>query len=132
MLRKAICIILIACFLFQIRCATTKTLPVVSEDYDKLKEEKEIFVTVKSGQEYELIEFEITDTHIIGNSITKDPDSQIILSKEKIEIKLEDIELILVKKTEVTAKGILIPVAIVSLIAIIAAAVLGSSEPCAT
>jgi len=100
MFRKSICVILIAGFIFQIGCATTKKLPVASYDYDKLKEENTIFVTMRSGQKYELIEFEITDTHIIENSITKDPDSQIILSKENIEIKLEDIELILVKKPE--------------------------------
>jgi len=132
MFRKAISIILIVSIILQISCATTKRLPVASNDYDKLKEDKEIFVKVKSGQEYELIDFKVTDTYIIGNSITRSPDSQSILTKEKIEIKLEDVELIEVKKSEVTAKGILIPVGIVSLIAIIAAAVLGSSETCPT
>lgn len=133
MFRKSICVILIACFIFQISCATTKTMPVASYDYDKLKEEKTIFVTVKSRQEYELVDFEITNTHIIGNYITRSPDSQIILTKEKIEIKLEDIELIRVEKTETTTKGYLIPVGIILLsLIIVAAALTGSSEACPT
>ena len=129
MFRKSIFVILIASLLFQIGCATTKTVPVLRNEYDKLKEEKTIFVKMKSGLEYELIDFKITDTYITGTSITR---TEYTITKKKIEIKLEDIEIIQVKKTEVTAKGILIPVGIVSLIAIIAAAVLGSSEACAT
>ena len=129
MFKKSITIILIACLLFQIDCATTKAVPVLRKEYDKLKEEKTIFVTMRSGQEYELIDFKITDTHIIGTSIVR---TEYTITKKKIEIKLEDIELIEVKKSRVTARGILIPVGIVSLITIIAAAVLGSSEACAT
>ena len=124
MFRKAISIILIACFLFQINCATTtKTMPVESYDYDKLTKEKTIFVTTKKEEEYELINFEITDTDIKGLSIVRRPYSRDIIKKEKFEIKLEDIEFILVKKTEVTAgnvvQDILIGVAV--LIGVVAA-----------
>jgi len=99
MFRKSICVILIAGLLFQIGCATTKTVPVLRKEYDKLKEEKTIFVTVKSRQEYELIEFEITDTHIIGTSIIRKPYTNRIV-KEKIEIKLEDVEFIQIRKID--------------------------------
>ena len=105
MVRKAISIILIASIILQISCATTKRLPVASNDYDKLKEEKGIFVTMRSGQEYELIDFKITDTHIIGTSIIRYSYPPYKVTREKIEIKLEDIELIHVKENE-TNKGV--------------------------
>ena len=124
MFRKAISIVLIACFLFQINCATTKTIPFTSYDYDKLKNEKIIFVTVKSGQKYELIDFEITDTHLIGFSIVrKHPSSRRIIEKEKFTVELEDIEFIVVENTEITVggviQGILIGVGVIALFVII-------------
>jgi len=97
MFRKSICVVLIASLVFQIGCSTTKTMLVEIKEYDKLKEEETIFVTVKSGQKYEFVDFEITNTHIIGNSITR---TEYTITKKKIEIRLEDIELMQVQETE--------------------------------
>ena len=106
---KSISIILIASLLFQIGCATTtKTIPVASDDYDKLKKEKIIFVTVKGKYEYELIDFEVTDTNIKGTSITRRPHSGIIINEEKIVIKLENVEFIMVKKTKTSGETIIV------------------------
>jgi len=69
----------------------------------------------------------------LTGAVTRSQNSQSILTKERIGIKLEDIEIIQVKKTEAAGRGFLIRVGIVSLIAIVAAAVLaGSCEGCAT
>lgn len=99
MLQKTVSIILLVCFLFQINCATTNKVPVATYDYDKLAEAERIFVTVKSGREYELVAFKFTDTLIEGTAITRNS-SKAILTQEKIKIESEDVEFITVEKSE--------------------------------
>ena len=100
MFRKTITIALLVCFLSHISCATTR-VPVTSHDYNKLREVKTIFVTTKSGSEYMLVDFEMTETHIKGTHIS----SYLPLTaapKRIIEIELEDVEYIHFEKTDVT------------------------------
>lgn len=110
MFRQVITAFMLACFLLQINCATTK-VPVASRDYDTLREEKTIFVTTKRGIEHELVNFEITNTHIhgmlIGEGLEKNTSAE-----ETITIALEDVEFITVKESKSTlgflSQGLLI------------------------
>lgn len=69
---KGISVILIFCLLFEMRCATTRKLPVSSFDHKELMDEELIILTLINGQKYEVSDFIITDTHIVGTFILID------------------------------------------------------------
>ena len=99
MFKKIISIALLCCFIFPLSCATTKIekVPVASFDYHKLEGESSIFVTTKDKQEYELVNFEITESYVEGTVNIRGYFSD-FEKREQIKINLQDIEFILVQK----------------------------------
>ena len=96
--KKIISIILICGMLFQLSCATTKQVPVARSDYHELQDEKKLFVTMKNNQVFELVDFKISDTQIVGTAIYERGMSD--KEKKKVEINLEDVEFIQVAVTD--------------------------------
>ncbi len=70
MFRKTITIIVLACFLFYTGCASViQKVPVKETEYDDIKIAKKIYVTTKGGIEHEIIQFEYTETLLIGEEL---------------------------------------------------------------
>lgn len=102
MLKKIILIVFIFSYLINFNCGFRSVL-VQSSEYDKLKKENRIFVTDKTGKMYEIIDFEITETHIKGTSVLeRDSRSMEVVNAEKVEIRLEDVESVITKKYKVS------------------------------
>jgi hypothetical protein len=118
MFKNIISITLIVCIMAQIGCASTHRVPVFRSEYNNLNKEKIIYVTLKNNQTLKLINFEISDTHITGTSMPRVGDWK------KVEINLEDVELIEVDRSQVTGmdvvKGVFIGLGVVSVIVVIA------------
>ncbi len=102
--KKIFLLILIACILFQISCATTKKVSNEKTDYNTFEKEERIFVKMKDNKKYEIINFTITDSTIIGTWTTDNifPTTwkEIVTGRreKKIEINLEDVERISVEE----------------------------------
>lgn len=88
MFKKSICIILIASFIFYTSCASViSEVPVKESEYDDIKTAEKIFITSKDGKEHEIIQFEFTETNLVGKEIF----SSTGITKT-IEISLSDIK----------------------------------------
>ena len=85
-----------------LNCSSIKTITVPSYNYSSIKGVNKIFVTVKSGEKYELVDFEITENSIKGTSIIRSPDSKKDISKEEITILRSSIEFVEISKDEST------------------------------
>lgn len=101
-------------------------MPIASYDYDKLKNEKVIYVYLRDGASFRLIDFEFTPTHLKGVIIQEN------LVQKEITIPLENIDYIVVEKTEVTfvglMQGVLIVVGAAALLVVILCAIASSSD----
>ncbi len=126
--RRVVSVTVLTCLLLQTACATTKTVPIMSDHYGDITEEDRIFVTLRTGEQYELINCTITATHINGIRIVRGRKNKYV-SSEGIAIALKDVATIHAESTDATTGSatmkvfaVLGVVALVTLIACVIAA----------
>lgn len=130
MARRVIALALVICLLLQIGCATnTKMVPVGHYDYNALNDAKRIFVTMKTGEKYEVRDFVATDDAIVGTAVTRVPGSA--TETRAVALKMQDVASIEVERAEsggggmpfwgYLIGGVVLGVAIVAAICAIAA-----------
>ena len=99
MVRRAIALALVICLLLQIGCATrTKMVPAGRYDYSALNDAKRIFVTMKTGEKYEVRDFVATDDAIVGTAVTRVPGGA--PETRAVALKMQDVASIEVERAE--------------------------------
>lgn len=99
--RRVVSIILLFCLSFQLKCASSRNLPVASYDYDKLKKQSIIQVYLIEGPIYRMTNISFARTQLTGDILTEER-----LYDRTITIRLEEIDFIVVDKREITVAGV--------------------------
>ncbi|HEY5134009.1 MAG TPA: hypothetical protein VII85_10030 [Candidatus Krumholzibacteriaceae bacterium] len=100
MARRMIALALVICLLLQMGCATgTSVVRVGRNDYNALNDAKRIFVTMKTGERYEIRDFIATDEAIVGTAVARGS-SGAQGGEQAVTLKMQDVASIEVEKTE--------------------------------
>ena len=110
--------ILIICLLYQIGCASTRTVTVSRSDYDDIEYDQVVFVYLKTGDFFALKNVGVEGDYLTG-----------VMQSSNIPIKLQfsDVNYVTTEKKTITALGViealLIATAVAALIVLITCAI---------